>query len=63
MSDSPQFFRRQMLLGSAVIGAAAASAGAAGTEPHGPDAAAEDHRRVVLKDTPHTRTYYALARS
>ncbi len=63
MSDTNQFSRRQMLLGSAVIGAATASAGSAGTEIQAPESAAEDHHRVVLKDTPHTRTYYALARS
>ncbi len=63
MSDTPQFSRRQMLLGTAVAGAAAGAAGVAGAEPSGSDGpAAADPRQVVLHDTPHTRTYYALAR-
>jgi hypothetical protein len=53
-----------MLLGTALGGASVAmgqSAEAAGT---GLDPEAEsDVRKVTLKDTPHTRAYYALARS
>ena len=61
MSDSA-LSRRQMLLGTAFAGAAAATAEAAGDDVAAPEAQAVDHRQVVLKDTPHTRTYYALAR-
>lgn len=61
MSDSA-LSRRQMLLGTAIAGAAAATAEAAGTDAPAADAGVDDPRRVVLKDTPHTRTYYALAR-
>lgn len=63
MSDSIALSRRQMLLGTALAGAAAATAEAAGDEAPVQAAGADDPRRVVLKDTPHTRTYYALARA
>lgn len=64
MSDPSQFSRRQMLLGSAVVGATAAAAGGAVVD-RGPSEAPrnDDHRTVVLKDTSHIRAYYALARS
>jgi hypothetical protein len=62
MSDQTQFSRRNLLLGGAIASAAAAGASIAAAQPSAPDTASEDHRRVVLKDTPHTRTYYALAR-
>ena len=61
MSASNPVSRRHLLLGSAVAGASAALASgatAAVDVTPGPD----DHLKVVLKDTPHTRTYYALAR-
>ncbi len=61
MSDSAALSRRQMLLGTAVAGAAAATAEVADTAGS-PAAGPADPREVVLKDTPHTRTYYALAR-
>ena len=60
MSASP-VSRRHLLLGTAVAGASAAlakGAEAADVPVTGPD----DHLTVTLKDTPHTRAYYALAR-
>ncbi|QFU10018.1 hypothetical protein PARPLA_00419 [Rhodobacteraceae bacterium THAF1] len=61
MTDKPSLSRRSILVGTALTGAAAAVGGAA-------DAATDiapvtdDKRTVVLKDTPHTRAYMALAR-
>ncbi len=62
MSDSVPLSRRQMLMGTALAGAAATTANAAGRDGADPAAASPDPRAVILHDTPHTRTYYALAR-
>lgn len=61
MSDS-SLSRRQMLLGTAFAGAAAATADAAGSEGTPAEAVPHDPRKLVLPDNSHTRTYYALAR-
>lgn len=63
MNASRPLTRRHAMLGGALAGAAAVNAGTAGAEPEtratpGPD----DHRKVELKDTAHTRAYYTLAR-
>ena len=63
MSDTPKLSRRNVLLGTALAGAATAIGQDADAAPLAPEPASDDHRRVVLKDTPHTRAYYALARS
>lgn len=61
MSAPSSLSRRNLLVGSAVAGAATALSGAAEASvdltPR-----SDDHLTVELKDTPHTRTYYALAR-
>ena len=63
MSDTPKLSRRKVLLGTAVAGAATAIGPDAEAAPAAPEPASDDPRRVVLKDTPHTRAYYALARN
>ena len=60
MSDKPSLSRRSILVGTALTGAAAAVGGTAAAAPAQP--LADDKRTVVLKDTPHTRAYMALAR-
>ncbi|WP_375261690.1 twin-arginine translocation signal domain-containing protein [Palleronia sp.] len=62
-SDTSKLSRRNVLLGTALAGAATAIGQDVDAAPAAPEAASDDPRRVVLKDTPHTRAYYALARN
>ena len=62
MSDSSKLSRRNVLLGTALAGAATAIGQDVQAET-AVEPVSDDPRRVVLKDTPHTRASYALARS
>jgi len=62
MAEDKKLSRRNVLLGTALAGAATAMGQSAdAAEPVAADNSGP--RKVVLKDTPHTRAYYALARS